>query len=211
VAVGAHRRARRRAALSPKQLDAATGIGPFLAAEWAQPLEVAIDAWGVRSVARFLAQVTHESARFTRLEENLRYTKPERLQQVWPRRFPTRESALPYVNNPEGLANLVYANRMGNGPTESGDGWFYRGRGLKMITGRDNYQRFAEASGGAVASSPWMLQQRDYAAHSAAWFWSTHDLDKLTDVRQITRVINGGEIGLDERIALTDRALAVFA
>jgi putative chitinase len=196
--------------VSPKQLDAATGIGPFLAAEWAQPLAVAIDAWGVRSVARFLAQVTHESARFTRLEENLNYTTAQRIHAVWPKRF-TLESAALYVRNPEALANRVYANRMGNGDEDSGEGWLYRGRGLKMVTGKSNYTAFAEASGCDAVASPWQLLERDYAAHSAAWFWSTHGLDKLTDVRAITRVINGGEIGIDERIALTDRALAVFA
>lgn len=195
--------------MTEQELDRATGIGPFLAHEWAHHLTVAIAEWGVKRVPQFLAQICHESQRFTRLEENLNYTTPERLRAVWPKRFKALDDALPFVRNPEGLANLVYGGRMGN--NDPGDGWRYRGRGLKMVTGKSNYERFGKASGCAAVECPWLLTQPDYAASSAAWFWSEHKLDALTDVRAITKIVNGGEIGLDDRMALTERALRVFA
>jgi putative chitinase len=157
--------------------------------------------------AAFLAQLAHESSRFQRLEENMRYSA-KRLTQVWPSRFRTLEAALPFANNPEALANNVYANRMGN--VNPGDGWRYRGRGLKQLTGRNNYKAYQAASGVAVLTSPDLLLQPPHAADSGAWFWRTVNGNVFADRKDwggLTRVINGGVIGLADRIALTHRAL----
>ena len=110
--------------------------------QWAQALNPAMDKFEINTPARvacFLAQTGHESGQFNRLIEGLFYKTAARLTAVWPRRFPNEASAAPYVKNEEKLANFVYANRIGNGPVESGDGFRYRGRGLIQITGRSNY------------------------------------------------------------------------
>lgn len=158
----------------------------------------------------FLAQAAHESAGFTRLEENLSYTG-ERLMQVWPQRFPTLAATAPYVHSPHALADLVYADRMGNGDVASGDGWRYRGRGVFMVTGRANYQAVAKLLGDpSITSCPARLCTRAIAcAASAAWWQSKPELARLAtdeanddddaDFVSITRTINGGKEGLADR------------
>ena len=138
---------------------------------------------------------------FNHLLENLNYSA-QRLVQVWPSRFPSLPVAIPYAGNPEKLANFIYANRLGNGPPDSGDGWKYRGRGLIQLTGRGNYQQAATGIGRPLVDQPDLLLQPDVAARSAAFFWKSHGLNELADDRSgdddnadfqmITIRINGG-------------------
>lgn len=165
---------------------------------WARAFDDAIEYFGVRDIPMLLAQVGHESADLTRLEENLNYTA-ERLMQVWPRRFPTVASARKYARNPEALANNVYANRMGNGPPESGDGYRYRGQGPIQLTGKDNHQRFANAiDDDAPFKNPELLTRPAMGALSACWFYVSHVPDGA-DIELATRRINGGLHGLEDR------------
>ena len=171
-------------------------------------------------IAAFVAQLAHESGEFTHLTENLTYTKAERICAVWPKRFPTPASATPFVRNPEGLANRVYANRLGNGDAASGDGWRYRGRGLIQLTGRANYADAGAAVDLPLLDAPELLELPDGAARSAAWFWQSRGLNALADDRSdddddadfvaITRLINGGTVGIEERRRLWAKARDAF-
>lgn len=193
--------------MTPDQLVAATGCSMTAALAFAQPVNTAIQRWGVQRVPEFVAQIAVESARLTRLQENLNYTTAHRLMEVWPRRFPTYASALPYVRNPEALANLVYGNRADLGNTEPGDGWRYRGRGLKQITGRANYTEYQGASQVPCVVDPDLLLDPVIAADSAGWFWHSRGCDALADnLEALTRRINGGLNGFAERVLLTGRA-----
>lgn len=190
-------------------------------AGWAPYLHEGMTRFGVNadkdSVAVFLAQVAVESAEMTRLDENLSYSA-ERLVAVWPRRFPTLAAAQPYARNPHKLADFVYANRMGNGPVESGDGYRFRGRGLKQLTGKSNYTVCGDALGWDLVANPDRLLTKEGAALSAAWFWSSRpqnldlladdlpDDDDEADFVSITRVINGGTNGLAQRRAYWEKA-----
>lgn len=157
----------------------------------------------------FLAQAAHESAGFTRLTENLNYSATG-LAATWPGRFRGADGqpnalARGLHRRPEAIANVVYANRMGNGPEASGDGWRYRGRGLLQITGRAQYQRCGAALGLPLVEQPDLLAQPEPAVLSAAWFWQVNGLNELADAgdfEAITRRINGGLNGLAERRAL---------
>jgi putative chitinase len=150
-----------------------------------------------------------ESFGFTELEENLNYSAG-RLEVVWPKRFPAGSPNVDRcARNPEALANAVYCDRMGNGDEASGDGWTYRGRGLIQITGKANYEALAKAD--ARAADPDWLKTPAGAAYSACWFWSTRkpSLNLLADsweLTAITRAINGGTEGLEERISLANAA-----
>jgi putative chitinase len=182
----------------------AAGVEKDTATGWLPWLQGTCKAYEINSphrIAGFLSQIAHESAGLTRLTENLNYSA-ERLMAVWPRRFLTIEFARQYARNPEKIANLVYANRMGNGDEASGDGWRYRGRGLKQLTGKTNYAAFAEAIGEDYVAEPDLLLEPVNAALSAGWFWSTNGLNALADtgnVAAMTRRINGGLIGLEDR------------
>lgn len=163
-------------------------------------------------VAHFLGQIACESAGYTRLEENLRYTTTKRLRQVWPRRFPTDAKAKPFVGNPEKLANSVYCNRLGNGSPESGDGWRYRGSGLKQTTGKSNFQAVERETGLPVVKHPEMLRRFPEALHSACIFWRDNRLNRFADAGDVvglTRRIQGGSGGLADRQTFTKRALQV--
>ena len=151
-------------------------------------------------VAQFLAQVGHESNSLNSLEENLNYSA-QRLIQVWPKRFPTIESAHYYEHSPERLANEIYAGRFGNRDYESGDGYRYRGRGPIQITFLDNYRDCGKALGLDLVSSPDMLKFSPIVgARSAGWFWSTRRCaDIAHNTEAVTRRINGGLNGLDDR------------
>ena len=188
---------------------------------WVRPLNYAMDKFNinenVQRVATFLAQVAHESSQMNRLQENLGYSR-SRLRKVWPRRFPDAESTAKYGYNPERLANKVYADRLGNGPEQSGDGFQYRGRGLLQITGRSNYAKMGGLIGlPSLIEMPNHLIEPRWAAMSAAAFWADAGLndvaDTMTDfdldvvVRQITKRINGGTHGLDQRLRYTERGL----
>lgn len=199
--------------MSPETLKAATGCTSANAERFAEPLAAAMQRWGIESLnqkAGFLGQISVESARLSVLTENLNYSA-ERLCAVWPKRFPSLEAARPFGRNPEALANKVYSGRMGN--LEPGDGWLFRGRGLKQLTGRYNYNAYSEASGVDAVSNPEILLDPFYAADSAGWFWYANECDKwaeCSDWTGLTKVVNGGTNGLAERIAATKQALSVL-
>lgn len=163
-------------------------------------------------IAMFMAQVGHESGGLCTLEENLNY-KPERLQQIFPKYFRDVDPN-DYGRNPEKIANRVYSNRMGNGDEESGDGYRYRGRGAIQLTGKDNYTHCGNDLGVDLTENPDYLTTPEGAIASAAWFWNSRDLNKWADegdVLTVTKKINGGTIGLDERKALYEEALEIFS
>lgn len=173
----------------------------------AAPMSAACQRFGIdtpKRIAAFLSQCSHESQGFTKRTESL-YYRAERLTEVWRKRFPTLEAARPYARNPERLANHVYASRMGNGDEASGDGWRFRGRGYKQLTGRENYARFAKAMAMTLDAAVAYAETIEGACMSAAWFWATNSLNAYADVgdvRSLTFRINGGFNGLRERQAL---------
>jgi putative chitinase len=189
----------------------ALGIG----AQWLESLNAAMLRFNIntpRRIAAFIGQCAHESANFTALTENLNY-RGESLMRVWPRHFPTPEVAAQYHRKPEQIANRAYANRMGNGPEASGDGWKYRGRGLIQLTGKDNYQLASDALRVDLVNNPDLVTQPDMAALTAAWFWNKRGLNDLADAgdnQQISRRINGGTHGMDDRLQRTATALALL-
>ena len=159
-------------------------------------------------VACFMGQTMVESAGYKAIIENLNY-KPETLMKVWPHYFPTAEIAQQYGHHPEQIANRAYANRMGNGPEESGDGWKFCGRGLIQITGKDNYTRFAESIDTPLEDVPEFLTTFEGCVQSACWFWEANNLNALADngdVLGLTKKINGGTLGLAERQQHTGNA-----
>lgn len=163
-------------------------------------------------VAAFVAQCAHESGGFKFLKENLNY-RAESLVKVWPRHFPDMATAKRYERRQEMIANRAYANRMGNGPEESGDGWKFLGRGLIQLTGRNNYQAFADSIETPIEDIPEYLQTFEGAVQSACWFWETNNLNKWADVGDIvnmTKKINGGTIGLADRQKHYEHALHVL-
>jgi putative chitinase len=166
-------------------------------------------------VAAFIAQCAHESGGFMVLKENLNY-KAATLRKIFPKYFPTDAMAAEYAAKPnkqEAIANLVYANRMGNGGPETGDGYRYCGRGLIQLTGKQNYSWFAASLGIPVEEASEYLQTFEGAAQSACWFWETNNLNRFADVNDIkglTKAINGGFIGLEDRIKHYEHALHVL-
>lgn len=205
--------------LTPPRLKA---IMPRCYSEtWCPHLVAAATRWDIlppHRMAAWLAQIAVESSELTKLEESLYYRTTARLRAVWPSRFSTDALAEHYLRRPEDLANHVYANRMGNGPEDSGDGWRYRGRGLIQLTGRANYTAYAAASGLALAGGPELLLVPANAADSSGWFWSMRGLGEIADAadaalrsgdepaaerafRTLTRRVNAGLEGLDRRVA----------
>jgi putative chitinase len=184
---------------------AALGVDP----KWEEPLQAAFDKYDINTPKRqaaFIGQCAHESGNFKTLEENLNY-KPETLIKVWPSRFPDLATADKYAHNPQALANKVYAGRLGN--NQENDGWNFHGRGLIQLTGRENYERCGSAIGVDLINEPALLVEPNYAAMSAGWFWNKKGLNELADQQehgQITKRINGGTLGLDDRIAKTTKA-----
>lgn len=165
-------------------------------------------------VAAFVAQCAHESANFRVLQENLNYMAST-LTRIWPSLFPP-EIAREYTSKPnkqEAIANRAYANRMGNGDEASGDGYRYRGRGLIQLTGKENYSWFAASLGITVEEAADYLMTFEGAAQSACWFWETNSLNQWadkSDILTLTKRINGGTVGLDDRIKHYNHALHVF-
>lgn len=199
----------------------AAGVKRETAELWIPHVQAALDRFNIdtpNQVAAWIAQCAHESGGFSMLTENLNYSA-DTMAVVWPTRFaelgPDKKAkkdakgknipnkfALALHRKPEMIANVVYANRMANGPTESGDGWKFRGRGLKQLTGKDNYKRCGDALGLDLVSSPDRLLQPDGASLSAAWFWSVNKCGPLADADdfvRLTKKINGGTIGLADR------------
>ena len=195
--------------MKPEQLTA-LGID---AVKWYTPLIDMFARYNINTTQRqayFIGQCQHESNNFRTLEENLHYSAAG-LMRTWPSRFPSADVAEQFANNPEKIANKVYAGRMGN--TEDGDGWAYHGRGLIQLTGKDNYRNCGEGIGMDLISNPELLLQPKGAALSAGWFWNKHGLNALADAQDyetMTKRINGGTLGLDDRIAKIKKALEVL-
>jgi putative chitinase len=166
----------------------------------------------VPRVAAFLAQTAHESGNYRAIKENLNY-KAESLMRVLPRYFPDMATAKAYEKQPERIANRAYANRMGNGPEESGDGWRYCGRGLIQLTGKSNYERYAESLQISVEEAGEHLTTFEGCVQSAAWFWEANNLNQWADkgdILTLTKRINGGTLGLDDRIKHYNHAMHVL-
>ena len=188
---------------------AAIGIDP----KWEEPLQATFDKYEINNARRqsaFLGQCAHESGNFKTLQENLNYSA-EGLMKTWPSRFPTKEIAEQYARQPAKIAGKVYNGRLGN--TSEEEAAKYLGRGLIQLTGKENYERCGLAIGVDLLSDPNLLLDPRHAAMSAGWFWNKKGLNELADAQehgQITKRINGGLIGLDDRIAKTTKALAAL-
>ena len=182
--------------------------------KWLEPLQETFEKYKINTPKRqacFIGQCMHESGGFKFLKENLNYSA-KALMNTWPSRFPDMDTAEKYERQPEKIANKVYSGRMGN--TEDGDGAKYIGRGLIQLTGKDNYKAFGEAIGEDLVSNPQLVEEPRYAALSAGWFWNKRGLNALADIMDITTLtvrINGGKIGIDDRIAKINKALDVLA
>ena len=177
-------------------------------------LDNLLPANGIDSKERvnmFLAQCGHESGGFTRFTEGLNYGA-QGLLATFPKYFPDLKTALNYERQKEKIANRVYANRMGNGPESSGDGWKYRGRGMIMTTGKDNYTEFSKYSGIDALNNPDLLStEMSVAIKSAIWFWNKNNLNKFSDAKDIlgaTKKINGGTNGLEDRTKYYNELMA---
>lgn len=164
-------------------------------------------------IAAFIAQTSHESGGYTVFKENLNYSA-QGLMKTWPKRFPTLEIANAFARQPVKIANSVYANRLGNGAPETGDGAKYIGRGLIQLTGKTNYQRFADFAGLTLDQVVIYMETPRGAVHSACWFWKEANLNPLADSKDITTMtkrVNGGLLGLDDRLKKYNDALKVLA
>jgi putative chitinase len=208
----------------------AAGVSKELAERWLPHVQAAFDRFGInteRQVAAWIAQCAHESAGFKMLTENLNYSA-DTMAVVWPSRFAVlgpdkkpvkvkgknqpNKFALALHRQPEMIANTVYANRMGNGNIESGDGWRHRGMGLKQLTGKDNQKRCGDALGMDFIKNPELLLTPEGASLSAAWFWSVNKCGPIADSGDfvaLTKKINGGTIGLEDRQKRYKAVLAV--
>lgn len=190
-------------------------ILPHCPPEWATALLEVMPRWDVNTPLReaaFLAQWAFETNEFTKTEENLSYSIAA-MMRVWPKRFPSMDAAAPYEHQPEKLANYVYANRNGNGPPDSGDGWRYRGRG-PQLTGRANYRAAGVAIGQPLEEEPHRVCRPMIGAEVAGWFWYGRALNDLADKQAfaaITQKINGGLTGEKEREAYYANAKKVLA
>jgi len=154
-----------------------------------------------KRAAAFIAQIAHESGSFNFVKENLNYSA-KGLMTTFKKYFPTQDLANQYARNPERIANRVYANRMGNGNEASGDGWKFCGRGLIQLTGRNNYTRFSQDLGISLEETVAYLETPEGAVSSAGWFWDQNNLNSFCDKDDfvgLTRRINGGTIGLEDR------------
>ena len=165
-----------------------------------------------RRITNFFAQTAHESGGFRVLKENLNYSA-RRLREVWPSRFPSNAIANRYARNPEKIANKVYADRIGNGPESSGDGWRFRGRGIIQLTGRANYEKYGPLAAVDIIADPDKALEPATALKLASAFWDSKNLNALADqnqIKAITRRINGGLHGLEDRRAYLNRARAIW-
>ena len=219
-----------------------TSASRAVIAQYEQPLLRLMDEYGITTVRRrahFLSQIAQESGELRFVEENLRYSAT-RLMQVFPKYFRTSAASHAAAFNPEAIANIVYANRIGNGDTASGDGYRFRGRGLIQLTGRANYAAYVRhlqsvpsdrldaatrdvlsgrsaADADVVAAIAPLLAQPEHALRSACWFWQSNGLNELADrgetdavVELVTRRVNGGTNGLSQRKVYFYRALLVL-
>ena len=200
--------------LSRAQLAQLLPGNPYLD-HWYHALEQALPDYDINTphrVAAFIAQCAHESGGFRALKENLNY-RAVTLRKVFPKYFPNDEIANQYAGKPEMIASRVYGGRMGNGPEETGDGYKYCGRGLIQLTGKQNYQNFADSIETAVEDVPEYLQTFEGAVQSACWFWEANNLNQFADngdILTMTKRINGGTIGLEDRKKHYEHALHVL-
>ena len=200
--------------LSREQLAQLLPGNPYLD-HWYHALEQALPDYDINTphrVAAFIAQCSHESGGFRALKENLNY-RAVTLRKVFPKYFPNDDLANQYAQKPEMIANRVYGGRMGNGPEASGDGFRYCGRGLIQLTGKQNYQNFADSIETPVEDIPEFLATFEGAVQSACWFWEANNLNQWadkSDILTLTKRINGGTIGLDDRIKHYEHALHVL-
>lgn len=209
--------------MTPAKLARATGCSDERARVYAPELDRAMSEFSIRKPlqrAHFIAQVAHESTGladgrwqpFARLEENLNY-RWDRLMEVWPKRFPNEHFARQFHRQPERIANWVYAERLGNGPPSTGEGWKFRGRGLIQLTGKYNYARCAGYLHLDIVSDPDLLLEPRNAARSAAWYWADARCNFLADaddIEAITKAINGGLTGLADRERLAGECKKEF-
>ena len=183
--------------------------------QWVDALNATFAKFDISTPVRqasFIGQCGHECGNFKVLEENLNY-RAETLMKLWKSRFPTIEVANEYARNPKKIANKVYSSRMGNRDESSGDGYRFRGRGCIQLTGHANYFHAGNACGEDFVMNPDLVATPMYAAMTAGWFWNTHKLNQFADVRDyktMTKKINGGFIGLDDRIKHINHALEVL-
>jgi len=183
--------------------------------EWVDALNETFNTFGIatqRQQAAFIGQCGHECGNFKVLKENLNY-RAVTLMKLWPKRFPTLEIANQYAGQPSKIANKIYSNRMGNRDEASGDAARFIGRGCIQLTGHANYFHAGQALGVDFVMEPDLVATPKYAALTAGWFWSTHNCNNLAEAADwvgLTKKINGGTIGLDDRIKHTNEALAVL-
>jgi putative chitinase len=172
--------------------------------KWFEPLQETFEKYQINTPKRqacFIGQCMHESGGFKHLKENLNYSA-KALMNTWPSRFPDADTAEKFERQPEKIANKVYSGRMGN--SEDGDGAKFIGRGLIQLTGKDNYRAFGEAIGEDLVANPQLVEEPRYAALSAGWFWNKRGLNALADamdIETLTKRINGGSIGINDRKA----------
>jgi putative chitinase len=202
--------------LTLEQLNHIVPKNPYIE-HWYEAFEQLLPDYDINTpqrVAAFVAQCAHESGGFTAIKENLNY-RPESLVKLFSKYFDlaTAQQYCSHPNKQELIANRIYANRMGNGDEASGDGYRYCGRGLIQLTGKSNYTRFAESLEMNVENVPEYLSTFEGAAQSACWFWESNNLNKWADAGDIvkmTKIINGGTIGLEDRIKHYEHALHVL-
>ena len=200
--------------LTKQQLKELLPKNPYID-QWHHALSQLLPDYEINTpqrIAAFIAQCAHESGNFIFLSENLNY-KAESLVKIFHKYFPTIESTNGYAKNPEKIANKIYANRMGNGDEASGDGFKYLGRGLIQLTGKNNYTIFAASIDTPVEEIPEYLQTFEGAVQSACWFWEQNNLNQWADkgdILTLTKRINGGTIGLEDRIKHYNHAVHLF-
>lgn len=188
-------------------------IMPKCPKEWAEALILAMPDFDINKPLRqaaFISQIAHESNQLTRLEENLNYSA-ERLTVVFPKYFPTLESAKEYHRQPQKIANKVYGGRMGNG--DPNDGWTFRGRSPIMLTGKDNYSFYGKAIKRDLVGNPDLLLKPDAGVDCTCFFWQSKGLNVLADIgdyKSITKKINGGLIGFENRLEEYEKAKKVL-
>ena len=203
--------------ITQEQLKQLLPKNPYIS-HWHKALEQLFPDYDINTpkrMAAFIAQCAHESGGFMVLTENLNY-RWQSLRKIFPKYFPNDSIAQDYASRPnkqEAIANRIYASRMGNGPEESGDGFRFRGRGLIQLTGRHNYTWFAASLEITPEEATEYLTTFEGAAQSACWFWETNKLNQwadMGDILTLTKRINGGTIGLDDRIKHYEHALHVL-
>jgi putative chitinase len=203
--------------ITQEQLKQLLPKNPYVS-YWHKALEQLFPDYEINTpqrMAAFIAQCAHESGGFMVLTENLNY-RWQSLRKIFPKYFPDDAIAQDYASRPnkqEAIANRIYASRMGNGPEESGDGYRYRGRGLIQLTGRSNYTWFAASLEISPEEASEYLTTFEGAAQSACWFWESNKLNQWADkgdILTLTKRINGGTIGLDDRIKHYEHALHVL-